>query len=119
MDVLNQIVEQLNKEEVRSFKLYSSALNRPDERKDLLLFDYMRTSGSSFKEEKAIKKLDYSAGEKNSYYRLKNRLMENLGDSLAMLHTHKHEKYKLLQYLQLFDICHSRNLFKVAASLPA
>ena len=115
MDVLNQIIEKLSKEEIRNFKVLSAATVRPEERKDLLLFDYMRTSGVKFNEDKAVKKLDYTTGDKNSYYRIKHRLMENLGDSLVLLHTHKNELYELLQYIQLFYICHSRNIFKACS----
>lgn len=114
MDILNQIIEKLNKEEVRKFKLLSAADAQGEMRKDLCLFDYIRTSGNKFDEQKALKKLAYNSGTKNSYYQLKNRLTENLGNSLVLLNTHKNELYELLQYMQLFHIYSSRNLFKAA-----
>ena len=112
MDILNQIIEKLSKEEIRNFKLFYGRSTTADDRKDLALFNYIRSSGEKFDEQKAIKKLEYSAENKNNYYRLKNRLIEDIGDSLLLLHTHKNELYELLQFVQLFYIYYSRNLYK-------
>jgi hypothetical protein len=112
MDVLNQVVEKLTKEEVRHFKLFYGNNHIAAHRKDLLLFNYVRVSGTKFDEEKAIRKLGYSNQDKNNYYRLKNRLIEDIGDSLLLLHTHKNELYELLQFIQLFHVYHARNLYK-------
>lgn len=111
MDVLNQIIDKLSKEEIRNFKLFYNAAENA-ERKDLQLFNYIRNSGHKFDEEKAIRKLHYDTDNKNNYYRLKNRLIEDIGDSLTLLHTHKNELYELLQFITLFHIYHARNLFK-------
>ncbi|MCW3125989.1 MAG: hypothetical protein JWO03_1647 [Bacteroidetes bacterium] len=116
MDILNQIVEKLNKEEIRKFRILSTNTAAPDERKDLILFDYIRNSGVKFDEKKALRKLGYSDGIKNSYYQLKNRLIENIGDSLVMLNTHKDELYEIFQYIQLSHLYRSRNLLKVSLS---
>jgi hypothetical protein len=112
MDILNQIIEKLSKEEIRNFKLFYGRSASTEERKDLALFNYIRSSGDKFDEQKAIKKLDYNQENKNNYYRLKNRLIEDIGDSLLLLHTHKNELYELLQFVQLFYIYYSRNLYK-------
>ncbi|MDB5282389.1 MAG: hypothetical protein JWO06_1464, partial [Bacteroidota bacterium] len=112
MEVLNQIIDKLSKEEIRNFKLFYGSSPGTGHRKDLLLFNYIRSSGPKFDEEKAIKKLEYDSENKNNYYRLKNRLIEDIGDSLSLLHTHKNELYELLQFIKLFHIYHSRNLFK-------
>jgi hypothetical protein len=112
MDILNQIIEKLSKEEIRNFKLFYGRSASPEERKDLALFNYARASGEKFSEEKAINKLEYDHENKNNYYRLKNRLIEDIGDSLLLLHTHKNELYELLQFVQLFYVYYSRNLYK-------
>lgn len=111
MDILNQIIEKLNKEEIRKYKSLSPATA---DRKDHILFDYIRASGSKFDEGKALKKLDYTDVPKNRYYQLKNRLIENIGDSLVLLNTHKDELYEVHQYIQLYHMYRSRNLLKVA-----
>ncbi len=116
MDLLNQIVHKLNKEELRKFRILSESGDNIAERKDLILLDYMRSSGEKFDEEKAIKKLSYTDVPKNRYYQLKNRLTENIGDSLVLLNTHKDPLYEVHQYLQLSYIYRSRHLLKVAHS---
>ena len=112
MDILNQIIEKLSKEEIRNFKLFYGRSGTAIERKDLLLFNYIRAAGYKFDEEKAIGKLGYDHENKNNYYRLKNRLIEDIGDSLLLLHTHKNELYELLQFVQLFYVYYGRNLYK-------
>ena len=112
MDILNQIIEKLSKEEIRNFKLFYGKSTTTEERKDLLLFNYIRSSGDKFDEPKAIGKLGYDHENKNNYYRLKNRLIEDIGDSLLLLHTHKNELYELLQFVQLFYVYYGRNLYK-------
>lgn len=111
MDILNQIVEKLTKDELRFFKFYLGAIPG-DDRKDLMLIDYVRQSGSKFDEGKIIRKLQYNEKDKNSYYRLKNRLIQDIGDSLTLLHTHKNELYELQHSLTLYHIYHSKALFK-------
>jgi hypothetical protein len=111
MDILNQIVEKLTKDELRFFKFFQGAAPG-DDRKDLVLVDYVRHAGAKFSEEKIIQKLKYSATDKNTYYRLKNRVIQDIGDSLALLHTHKNELYELLHYITLYHIYYSKTLFK-------
>ncbi len=111
MDILNQVVEKLTKDELRFFKFFQGAAPGQT-RKDLLLVDYIRQAGGKFSEEKIIKKLNYSQQDKNSYYRLKNRVIQDIGDSLAVLHTHKNELYELLHYITLYHIYHAKTLFK-------
>ncbi len=112
MDALNQIVQKLTKEEVRNFKLLYKARSSADERKDLVLFNYMRSRGIKFDENKALKRLGYAETDKNSYYRLKHRLTEDIGDSLVLQHVHKNEVYELLQFINLYYINSARNSYK-------
>lgn len=111
MDILNQIVEKLTKDEIRFFKFYLGAMPG-DDRKDFMLVDYVRQSGNRFDEEKIIRKLKYHSEDKSTYYRLKNRVIQDIGDSLTLLHTHKNELYELQHYLTLYHIYHSKTLFK-------
>ena len=48
MDILNQIIEKLSKEEIRNFKLFYGRSGTSEERKDLALFNYIRSSGERF-----------------------------------------------------------------------
>lgn len=84
MDIVGNIINQLSKEEVRFFKLYHSRMET-GERKDILLFDYIRKSGNQYDEEKAFRSL-YQGDDKNAFYRLRNRLMNDLNKCLLLQH---------------------------------
>lgn len=111
MDILNQVVERLSKDELRFLKMYYGN-TKASNRKDMVLVDYVRQSGTRFNEDRVIKKLGYSLADKNSYYRLKNRVIEDVGDSLALLYSHKVDFLELLHFLQLHQLYFSRNLYK-------
>ncbi len=108
MDILNNIISVMNKEEVRNFKLWLNSTNASDERKDILLYDYIRKAGDKYDEDFIFKKL-YLKGDKNSFYRLKNRLLEDLGYNLTLLHFEKHESNSLYLLLSLYNIFISRS----------
>lgn len=104
MDILNKIIQSLNKEEVRFFKLYVKRTDSGDQRKDVELFDYIRKHGESYDEEKIVSKLYPNQG-KNAYYRLKNRLTEDLIKSLTLQHHDVGEEveiYNLMTVVKLF-----------------
>lgn len=108
MDVLNFIVNTMSKEQVRFFKMYASRFT-VDERKDLLLFDYMRKSGNKYEEEKILKKL-YDGKDKNAFYRLKNRLLSDINKSITMQHFDEEETisaYHMLALARYFFIKNS------------
>lgn len=94
MDVLNKIIQSLNKEEVRFYKLYSKRTEPTSDRKDIILFDYIRKQGEFYNEEKVFNKL-YNAGTKNPYYRLKNRLAEDLNKCLTLQHYNEGEEVQI------------------------
>ena len=77
MDVLQTIVGSLSKEESRSYKLFINRTNSGDDRKDGLLFDLIKHQYPEYDEEKILAKL-YGKTDKNSLYRLKNRVLDDL-----------------------------------------
>lgn len=113
MDILNRIVGLMNKEEVRHFKLFASRTQVDGNRKDLQLFDYIRKSGEEYAEEEIFAKL-YDGSEKNSFYRLKNRLMQEVNKSLNLQHMEDDEVVYLFHLLSLSRFFHSRQKYKVA-----
>jgi hypothetical protein len=113
MDMLNSIISVMSKEEVRNFKLWINSTNASDARKDVLLFDYIRKSGEEYDDDTAFKKL-YAGADKNSFYRLKNRLLEDIGYNLSLLHFGKHESNGLYLLLSLYNIFISRNQPEIA-----
>lgn len=113
MEILLQVIGLLTKEEARYFKIYLTRIATPNERKDEKLFDMMRKSGAEFDDDVAAKKL-YGKSDKNAYYRLKNRLQEDVCDALALLHTDKTDANYLYRQLMLFNIFQSRNNLKLS-----
>lgn len=108
MDILNSLVGVMSKEELRHFKLWLNSTNPSDDRKDIQLFDYIKKSGESYEDEKIFGKL-YSSADKNSFYRLKHRLLEDLGYHLAQFHYGKSETNHLYLLLSLHNIFIGRN----------
>lgn len=108
MELLNNVIAVMNKEEIRNFKLWLNSTNASEARKDVVLFDYIRKSGEKYDEDFVFKKL-YTGGDKNSFYRLKNRLLEDIGYNLCLLHFGKQEPNNLYLFLSLFNIFLSRN----------
>lgn len=108
MDILNQAIAVLNKEEIRHFKLWLNSTNSSMERKDIQLFDYIRKAGENYSDNFIFKKL-YKGSDKNSFYRLKNRLQEDIGYNLALLHFEKHHANNLYLCLSLYHIFLTRN----------
>lgn len=113
MDILNRIVGLMNKEEVRHFKLFASRTQVEGNRKDLQLFDYIRKSGEDYQEEDIFSKL-YEGEDKNSFYRLKNRLLQDLNKSLNLQHMEDDDVVYLFHLLSLSRFFHNRQKYKVA-----
>ncbi len=113
MDILNRIVGLMNKEEVRHFKLFASRTQADMQRKDLALFDFIRKSGEEYVEADIFSKL-YEGSDKNSFYRLKNRLMRDLNKSLNLQHMEDDEVVYLYHLLSLARFFHNRQKYKVA-----
>lgn len=83
MKILQQIVGMMNKEEVRHLKLFMGRTNAGEERKDIELFDYIRQHNEDYDETRIQQKL-YGPRDKNALYRLKNRLLEDIGKSITL-----------------------------------
>lgn len=118
MDILNQIIAGLNKEEIRFYKLLATRIETTAEaRKDIKLFDEMRKKGEGFDESLFLKKHypDVSGPTKNAYYRLKNRLLRDVSESLALHHFKDDEQVYVLNLLALEKYFITKNNFKVAS----
>ena len=113
MDTLDQMVLGLNKEEIRFYKIYSSRIASNQPRKDIILFDIIKKERDLFDEDAASSKL-YPDGNRNPYYRLKNRLKSELCKSLMVQHF---ENEDVTQAINLYNLARhymSRNLFQLA-----
>ena len=111
MNLLQEVISSLTKEESRFFKLYAERTNSTKERKDLVLFDQLRKSDIT--EEKLVNRLSYG-NSKNAYYRLKNRLLFDISKSLVLQHLNNEEDVLILHNLLLFRIFRQKQKNRVA-----
>lgn len=114
MDILERIIEHLTSDEVRRFKILSNRFKADEEKKLLVLFDAIR--GGNYKEiEKDIVIQLYgsiSPKTKNTYYRLRNKLLSNLEKSLLFYHYNYKNSIESLSNLQLSMLYQERGLYR-------
>jgi len=113
MNILPEIIGLLNKEESRGFKLFANRTNSGEKRKDIILFDYIKKNYPEYDEEKIFKQL-YHEKDKNSFYRLKNRLTEDIGISLSLLNYNANEISTILNNYLLAKLFISKNKWTLA-----
>ncbi len=103
----------MKKEESRHFKLFASRSHAGENRKDLLLFDYIKKSGKAFDEELIREEL-YGPENKNAFYRLKHRLLEELNKSLWLQHFNQDEQTFCLYLFSLAKLHFEEERFEVS-----
>ncbi|MCB0402508.1 MAG: hypothetical protein KDD41_10525 [Flavobacteriales bacterium] len=111
---LYDIVAALSKEENRNVTLFLNRTNAHDQRKDTALFDYIRKNKGAVIEEEILLKLYGNAGEKNAFYRLKNRLAHEVNKSLLQLHADKNPYNEVVNLFLLSRIFASKEAFDIS-----
>ncbi|MBS1623946.1 MAG: hypothetical protein JST83_08005 [Bacteroidetes bacterium] len=114
MDTLHSLVQCLNKEEIRFYKLYSQRYITGQDSLGNQLFDLMRKEATAYNDQNTFEKLYTAKGDKNTYYRLKNRLQHDLCDSLTMLHFDKDEANELYRYICVYNILYAKQKYELA-----
>ena len=99
MNILFEIINSLNKEESRFYKLFAGRTNSGEERKDLLLFDFIKQNGKEYREDEISEEL--YKDNKNSFYQLKNRLYKDLNKSMTLQHMSKEKDIFILHFVLL------------------
>jgi tetratricopeptide (TPR) repeat protein len=113
MDILTSQIRAMTREQVRYFKMYMKG-SRPDAaRKDLALFDFIRKGHGKEREEVIVQRL-YPGGDKNSFYRLKNRLLQDLACSLTVQHFDEDDLVYAYRLLALVRFHLTRNQVSLA-----
>lgn len=107
MNILPQVIGNMNKEEIRSFKLFINRTEKSTERKDEILFDAIRKQFPDYDEGKVLKML-YRTDDKNALYRLKNRLFEDIGKSMVLHYFDATDFSIILNYLLLSRLFQSK-----------
>ena len=103
MDTLHSLISSLNKEEIRFFKLYTQRYATGAGGLGSRLLDLMRKEDEP-DEDEIFKKLYKKPEDKNTYYRLKNRLQEDICDTLSLLHFGKNESNNLHRTICIHNI---------------
>jgi hypothetical protein len=87
LDVLEKVIFSLTSDEVRRFKILSNRFKSEDEKKLIVLFDTIRSEKFIDEEQEIVKSLYQTndAQTRNRYYRLRNKLLENIEKSLVFL----------------------------------
>lgn len=116
MDILERIIENLTSDEVRRFKILSNRFKADEEKKMLILFNEIRAGQYKDREDEVILQLygEIQARTKNSYYRLRNKLLSNLEKSLLFYHFNYKNKIEAYSYLQLSLLMQERDLYREA-----
>ena len=116
MDILERIIEHLTSDEVRRFKILSNRFKADEEKKLLILFDAIRNTGFKEVEEGVIRQLYGSSTPKtkNSYYRLRNKLLTNLEKSLLFYHFNYKNSIESFSNVQLAILYRERGLYREA-----
>jgi hypothetical protein len=113
MDTALHFINAMNKEEIRFYKIYAQRISYNEERKDLALLDWFRKGKGAENEEEFIEK-HYGLENKNAYYRLKNRLLEELCESMVLQHQDKDDVLQLLNLCSLVKIFIKKQAFELA-----
>ncbi|MGE0561791.1 MAG: hypothetical protein AB7O47_08245 [Flavobacteriales bacterium] len=108
-----QIIEALSKEECRNIKILLERTNNSDDRKDITLFDYIRKNSPTIDENYIANKL-YSNSERNSFYRLKNRLQNEINKSLIFAHYNSDSYSHVLHLINLAKIFKEKEKFSLS-----
>lgn len=103
MEITQNIVAGMSKEEIRLFKLFIRRSTLSEDRKDEWLFNKYRSAKEEVNEDELSDKL-YGAEGKNAYYRLKNRLLEHLSKSFTVQYFNQSDFNNILYNIALSRI---------------
>ncbi len=114
MDTLHSLIQSLSKEEIRSYKLYTQRYATGGQGLSVTLFDMMRAQGEDADDQVIFEKIYGKSGDKNTFYRLKNRLQSDLCDALTVLHFDKHAANDLHRFMCIYNIFYAKGKYDLA-----
>ncbi len=99
---------------MRRFKILSNRFKADEEKKLLILFDAIRAGNFAETEPGVVTQFygDTSAKSRNSYYRLRNKLLSNLEKSLLFYHFNYKNSIQAYSYIQLAILFRERGLYR-------
>ena len=111
MKLLQNIIKSLSKEEIRFYKLFVGRTKQSKKRKDLVLFDIIKNSSDENFSKKAIDLLDITS---NNYYQLKNRIYNDLNNSIVWQHISKDYQSKSFSFVLLSRVYKNKGELNLA-----
>jgi hypothetical protein len=112
MDILQDLVKTLGKEELKSYKLYVRKTHDFADRKDINLFESIKKNENATDQQHA-KAIYNSSIPDHKYYRLKNKIADDIGVVLSNLN-HRKPEIDILHLLGLSKIFISRQHYSLA-----
>jgi len=110
--MLKELILELNKEEIRHYKLVSNSIKKTEERSDFELFAYIKNEKAKGGE--AAFRQKFYANNANAFYRLKNRLFTQISKSILLLHNGSNQHHEVLENLLLSKIFYQKEAYKLA-----
>lgn len=115
MDILEKTIQSLSHEEVVNYKLYAFRKEKDITRKDIVLFDLMRKSiNNDANQIDYFKELYPKETNKNTYHRLKSRLLTEVDNSMAQFYFHKTDSHYIYNELELYKTYIQKNKLEIA-----
>jgi hypothetical protein len=116
LDVLEKVIFSLTSDEVRRFKILSNRFKADDEKKLIILFDTIRSEKFADDEQAIVEDLYEvnNAQTRNRYYRLRNKLLENIEKSLAFYHFKYKDSIHAYYDIQLSIMFRERGGYQLA-----
>ncbi len=112
MDILQNIIASLEKEEIKSYKLYTRRTHDFENRIDIELFDSIKKNPDW--DDARHAKLIYQSGKSDSrYYRLKNKISDDIGVVLSNLNRNE-KNIEALHLLIIARIFYKKNELTLA-----
>ncbi len=111
---VKKLIGGLSKEELRHLKITAQKYDLdPALRKDLQLMDYILKKGDDYDDNEIAAKL-YDKKDKNSFYRLKNRVNDIVEKSILEMNYGKETLAHCLSYIQLYRHFYQKNNLSIA-----
>lgn len=102
MDHLPRLIQGLNREQARFYKLHAARTVHGGDRKDFRLFDLLRKSGENDSALEKFYNKNYPGTQRNALFRLRNRLLEDVNRALTTLYYDEDEYIHCLHMLGLY-----------------
>ncbi len=111
---VKKLISGLSKEELRHLKITAQKYDLdPNSRKDLQLINYILKKGDEYDDDEIASKL-YDKKDKNSFYRLKNRVNDIVEKSILEMNYGKETLTHCLSYIQLYRHFYQKNNLGIA-----